>query len=263
MQENNPGDKALQVREMFSAIAGRYDLMNAVMSGGMDRLWRRRLMGLCRLPEGGRLLDLGAGTGDLAREALRRQPSLRVTAGDLTLEMMRRGKERKGGGSIRWACVDALQLPFEEHTFDVVVSGYLMRNVSDVGRAWREQLRVLKPGGTSLCLDTTPLRRDAAPLRRDTAPLRRDDAPLKRDATPLRSNVLHLPVHFYLKWIVPLLGSLLTGNKVAYTYLPESTEHFLTAEELGARMGEAGFQGVRFQRMAFDTMAFHMGFKEK
>jgi demethylmenaquinone methyltransferase / 2-methoxy-6-polyprenyl-1,4-benzoquinol methylase len=233
MQEDSQKDKTARVQAMFTRIAGHYDLMNRVMSAGQDRRWRRQLIDFCSLPAGGWLLDLGAGTGDLAREALRRQEKLRVVGGDYTLEMMRQGRGLAGGERIRWTNINALQLPFPDGTFDVVTSGYLMRNVSDVDRAWREQFRVLKPGGMALCLDTTPPPHDA----------------------------LHIPVNFYLKKIVPLLGWLLTGNKVAYTYLPESTEQFLTAEDLSIRMGEAGFKAIRFRRTAFGSMAFHWGFK--
>jgi len=233
VQKNADDEKTARVQAMFSRIAARYDLMNRVMSGGQDRRWRRQLIGLCRMPVGGWLLDLGAGTGDMAREALHREATLRVVGGDYTLEMMRRGRAQKGGGSIRWVNVNALDLPFPQDTFDVVVSGYLMRNVSDVLQAWKEQYRVLKPGGTVLCLDTTPPPHD----------------------------ILHFPVNLYLKWIVPLLGELLTGNKTAYTYLPESTQQFLNAEELCRSMDAAGFREVRFRRLAFDTMAFHWGYK--
>lgn len=235
MQASHLDKRAARVQHMFRAIAARYDLMNRIMSGGLDLHWRKQLLRLVSLPAGGRLLDLGTGTGDLARQALQYEPTLKVTAGDYTLEMMRQGRGRKVNGTIFWTNLDALSLPFANETFDVVVSAYLMRNVSDVHRAWQEQWRVLKPGGTALCLDTTPPPKDAR----------------------------HVLVHFYLQRVVPLLGSLFTGNKLAYTYLPESTEQFLTAEALGACMSAAGFQNVKFRRMAFDTMALHWGFKSK
>lgn len=218
---------------MFGRIAGRYDVMNRLMTGGQDVRWRRLAMDRAALPPGGRLLDLGAGTGDLAFEALRRDPSVYALAADFTLPMMRVGRQRPEGRRVRWAGVDALHLPFEPNAFDAVVSGYLMRNVVDVRRAWAEQFRVLRPGGRVVCLDTTP---------------------------PPR-NLLRPFINFHLHVIIPTLGRLIAGASDAYTYLPDSTEGFLPAEALADRMTEAGFQDVGFQRMMFGTMALHWGVK--
>jgi demethylmenaquinone methyltransferase/2-methoxy-6-polyprenyl-1,4-benzoquinol methylase len=132
---------------------------------------------------------------------------------------------------VRWVCTDALSLPFPAESFDSVVSGYLLRNVSDITRAWREQLRVLKPGGRVVCLDTTPPRK----------------------------GLLHLPVRLYLRWGIPLIGRIIAGDSEAYTYLPESTRQFLTAEALAQSMQEAGFREVGFKRLMLGTMAIHWG----
>lgn len=148
--------RAAYVQSLFTRIARRYDVLNRLMTGGQDLRWRKQVIDLAQLPRGGWLLDLGTGTGDLAFEALRRDPTLRVTGGDFTLAMMRVGQARPAGGRVKWAGTDALHLPFPDGTFDAVVSGYLMRNVEAVPPAWAEQYRVLKPGGRGVCLDTTP-----------------------------------------------------------------------------------------------------------
>jgi demethylmenaquinone methyltransferase/2-methoxy-6-polyprenyl-1,4-benzoquinol methylase len=218
---------------MFGRIAGRYDLMNRLMTGGQDVRWRRQVIELARLPAGGRLLDLGTGTGDLALEALRRDAGLRPVGGDFTLEMMRVGRRRAGGDKVRWAGTDALHLPFEDGQFDAVTSGYLMRNVADVRRALSEQLRVLKPGGRVVCLDTTP---------------------------PPQS-VLRPFINFHLHVVIPTLGRLIAGASDAYTYLPQSTEGFLTAEQLAERLRAAGFDAVGYRRLMLGTMAIHWGSK--
>jgi demethylmenaquinone methyltransferase/2-methoxy-6-polyprenyl-1,4-benzoquinol methylase len=218
---------------MFARIAGRYDLMNRLMTGGQDVGWRRRVIDLAQLPPGGRLLDLGAGTGDLALEALRRDPALRAVGGDFTLEMMRVGRARPEGRRVLWAGMDALRLPFSDRSFDAVTSGYLMRNVIDVRRAWAEQHRVLRPGGRAVCLDTTP---------------------------PPR-GLLRPFVDFHLHVVIPTLGRLVAGSAEAYTYLPDSTENFLSAERLAECMREAGFREVRFRRLMLGTMAIHWGRK--
>jgi demethylmenaquinone methyltransferase/2-methoxy-6-polyprenyl-1,4-benzoquinol methylase len=226
-------DRARYVQGMFGRIAGRYDLMNRLMTGGQDVHWRRQVIELARLPARGRLLDLGTGTGDLALEALRRDADLRAVGGDFTLEMMHVGRRRPGGERVRWAGTDALCLPFDEGQFDAVTSGYLMRNVADVRLALSEQLRVLKPGGRVVCLDTTP---------------------------PPR-GLLRPVIDFHLHVVIPTLGRVIAGASEAYTYLPQSTEGFLTAEQLAERLIAAGFEAVSFRRLMLGTMAIHWGTK--
>jgi len=225
--------RAHYVQAMFAHIAGRYDLMNRLMTGGQDVAWRKQVVALAQLPRGGQLLDLGTGTGDLAFEALSHDATLRAVGGDFTLEMMRVGQARPAGRQVRWAGTDALNLPFPDNTFDAVTSGYLMRNVIDVRRAWAEQYRVLKPGGHVVCLDTTP---------------------------PPR-NLLYPFIQLHLHVVIPTLGRLIAGDSEAYTYLPDSTENFLPAEQLAERITAAGFRQVNFKRLMFGTMALHWGEK--
>lgn len=225
-------ERARYVQGMFARIAPRYDLMNRLMTGGQDITWRREVVARAALPPGGRLLDLGAGTGDLAREALRRQPDLLVVAADFTVEMMRTGQAadaQAGHSPMLWSAADAQRLPFPDRCFDVVISGFLLRNVVDLPLALAEQFRVLKPGGRLVALDTTPP--PASPL-----------APF---------------IRFHLHTVIPGLGRLLTGQADAYNYLPNSTEYFLEPERLAARLVAAGFAGVGFVRRMFGTIAIH------
>ncbi|MBN1303107.1 MAG: ubiquinone/menaquinone biosynthesis methyltransferase [Anaerolineales bacterium] len=218
------------VQQMFARIAPNYDLMNRLMTGGQDIRWRREVVELAGLEPGQSLLDLGCGTGDLAREALRRQPLARVLAADFTLEMMLARQKRSGPA---WSAADALALPFENESFDAVVSGFLMRNVADLQTAIREQYRVLKSGGRIVILDTTQ--------------------PKPNLLSPL------IRVHMHL--VIPTLGRLISGNPDAYRYLPDSTEQFVTAEELAARLAAAGFKHISFHRRAFGTIAIHRAHK--
>lgn len=223
-------ERAAYVQRMFTRIAARYDLMNRLMTGGQDIRWRKRVIELARLDGNASLLDLGTGTGDLAREALSAFPNARVVGADFTLEMMRVGRRN---GPLDFSTADALCLPFEDESFDAVVSGFLMRNVIDIRKALEEQYRILKNGGRIVILDTTRPRRNAL--------------------SPF------IWVHMHV--IIPALGKLLTGVGEAYRYLPETTEGFLTAEELAARMNAAGFKKTAFRRYMFGTVAIHWGEK--
>lgn len=225
-------DRSQYVQDVFTRIAPRYDLMNRLMTGGQDLRWRKEVIQRARLVPGDYLLDLGAGTGDLARQALRQQPQARVVAADFTLEMMRVG-QASVAPSMAWSAADALLLPFGDHTFEAVVSGFLMRNVTDVPRALAEQFRVLKYGGRVVILDTT--------------------RPKRSLLSPLTWLHLHL--------VIPLLGTLISGQRDAYTYLPDSTEHFLYAEQLAERMADAGFCKIGFHRLMLGTIAIHWGEK--
>ncbi len=228
----SPTERRRYVQNMFTRIAARYDLMNRVMTFGQDVSWRREVIRRAALQPGDFLLDLGAGTGDLAREALRQQPACRVLAADYTLAMMQVGRTRYAHPPW-WCGADALALPYPDETFDVLVSGYLLRNVVDLPRALAEQYRVLKPGGRILSLDTT------RPPRNLLAPF----------------------IDFHLHTLIPLAGRLLTGEADAYTYLPDSTAAFLTAEDLAAAFRRAGFRETGFHRRMFGTMAIHWGRK--
>ena len=126
-------ERATYVQNMFTRIARRYDLMNRLMTGGQDSRWRKQVIQRARLGNQTRLLDLGTGTGDLAREALVQFPRSKVIAADFTLEMMRVGQNR---GPLNFSSADALQLPFGNFSFDAVVSGFLMRNVIDLQKSF-------------------------------------------------------------------------------------------------------------------------------
>ncbi len=230
MTQDSGQERAAYVQKMFSQIASHYDLMNRFMTGGQDVRWRRKVIELARLTPASCLLDLGTGTGDLAREALARFPQANVVAADFTVEMMRIGKKR---GALNFSAADALYLPFGDSMFDAVVSGFLMRNVIDLPRALQEQYRVLKPTGRIVILDTTRPRK----------------------------NFLSPFIWLHMHVVIPALGGLLTGVKDAYHYLPETTEGFLTAEQLALQMVSAGFKNVNYQRLMFGTIAIHWGEK--
>lgn len=225
------------VQDMFSRIAHRYDLMNRLMTAGQDIHWREQVIQQARMKPGARLLDLGTGTGDLAREALKQRPGAKVVAADFTLEMMRVGQRHSlaqgPNGNLPWSAADALNLPFEDNTFEAVVSGFLMRNVGDIQQALKEQYRALKSGGRIVILDTT------------------------KPQPSLASPFIWMHMHV----VIPLIGGLLSGFKEAYNYLPDSTEEFITATEMVVRMAAVGFKRINYAKMMFGAIAIHWGEK--
>jgi demethylmenaquinone methyltransferase/2-methoxy-6-polyprenyl-1,4-benzoquinol methylase len=231
-------ERARNVQEMFGRIAPRYDLMNRIMTGGQDVRWRGEVILRSELPESGRVLDLGAGTGDLARLVQAERPGLKTVAADFTLEMMQIGRSRSPdllpeNGVLSWIGADGTRLPFPEASFDRVISGFLLRNVTDLEGCLREQLRILKSGGRLVALDTTP--------------------PTKSRLRPL--------IEFHMHTIVPMLGRLIAGQPDAYRYLPESTEGFISAEALAEMLKVVGFEQVGFKRRMLGVVAIHWAVK--
>ena len=234
MTFDSASEKRQYVNTMFARIARRYDLMNRLMTAGQDVRWRRLMVRQAALPQGGRFLDMAAGTGDVAFEALRHQPDLGLVVGaDFTLPMMHVGQMRAGDRPVRWAAADTLCLPFPDATFDAVASGFLMRNVTDVAAALAEQRRVTRPGGRVLVLD------------------------VPRPPDTLRGEIFR----FYFHRIVPRLGGLISGQPDAYSYLPRSADDFLRPAELAAVMEAAGLSQVRYQMLMLGTVALHVGVK--
>ncbi|MDQ6906802.1 MAG: bifunctional demethylmenaquinone methyltransferase/2-methoxy-6-polyprenyl-1,4-benzoquinol methylase UbiE [Chloroflexota bacterium] len=233
-----PERKAAYVNTMFDTIAPRYDLMNRLMTFGMDRGWRNYVVAQAAPPVGGSALDVATGTGDIAIALAERVgPGGTVLATDFSEAMMRPGPRkaiRAGVGSIvRFMAADALDLPFPDDTFDCVTTGFAMRNVTDIERAFREMRRVTKPGGRVVCLEVA-----------------------KPGFPPVR--FLH---QRYFNWVVPLLGRIITGHGEAYRYLPESARNFPPPPALKAIMERAGLHAVHFRRLSLGAVAVHTGTK--
>ena len=226
-------EKPRYVNHMFARIAPTYDLMNRLMSMGQDQRWRRELLDFCNLPPHGTLLDVGTGTGDIAYEAMRRQPGVQAYGADFTYEMMAAGVGKLPGSILPFTQGDTFHLPFPDHTFDAVVSGFMVRNVVDREAAFREQARVTKPGGRVVCLETTP------PTNTGLGPLFR----------------------FYFFRVVPFLGGLISGDTQAYNYLPHSTVDFPEPHTLQRLMEQAGLRNVFFTERMMGSVAIHVGSK--
>lgn len=222
-----------QVRSMFDRIAGRYDAMNSVMSAGLHHRWRARAVDMAAIAPEASALDVCCGTGDLALELRRRiGPTGRVVGLDFSAPMLELAERKSAasGAAVEWVQGNALELPFEDSTFDAATVGFGVRNVADLPRAIGEMARVVRPGGRVAILEiTTPQR-----------------PPLK---------------WFFSVWfdrIVPLLGTV-AGDREAYTYLPSSVRRFPPAHELAQLMHSAGLRDVRYVVLAGGIVAIHSG----
>jgi demethylmenaquinone methyltransferase/2-methoxy-6-polyprenyl-1,4-benzoquinol methylase len=225
---------AAQVNSMFDRIAGRYDSMNSAMTAGLHHRWRARAADRAELDPGQAALDVCCGTGDLALELRRRVgPTGRVVGCDFSepmLELAREKAKRAGVGDVEFQWADALELPYEDASFDAVTVGFGVRNLADVERGIAEMGRVLRPGGRLVILEIT----------RPTRP-------------PLSS--------FFSLWfdrLVPLIGRF-ASDGAAYSYLPASVQSFPGPEQLGGVIAEAGFDGVRWLLLAGGIIAIHSG----
>jgi demethylmenaquinone methyltransferase/2-methoxy-6-polyprenyl-1,4-benzoquinol methylase len=217
------------VRTMFDRIAPVYDLMNRVMTAGLDGRWRK-LTAEAAVRKGDRVLDAACGTGDLAIADLKAGAS-RVTGLDFSEAMLVRARKKTVARTavLEWVQGDMLALPFADATFDAATVGFGVRNVADLELALRELRRVLRPGGRLAILEITQPRGALKP--------------------------------FFSLWfdrIVPALGKILPGG-AAYTYLPASVKRFPSAERLAELLGECGFGDVRFRLLAGSIVALHTG----
>jgi demethylmenaquinone methyltransferase/2-methoxy-6-polyprenyl-1,4-benzoquinol methylase len=222
-------ERAAYVQNMCARIARNYDLMNRLMTGGQDVTWRRYVIHKARLPVDGRLLDIATGTGEIALEGLALVPGLQAVGGDFTVEMMQVGRQIPVRQAIRWVGADTLALPFPDNYFDAVTSGFLMRNVIDVRKAFLEQTRVTKPGGRIVVLESSPP----------------------------KNNLLKPFILIHLNYLIPSLGRLVAGDAAAYRYLPDSTQQFRDPDSLAAVMRDVGLEEVNYQLFMFGTIAVH------
>ncbi len=221
------------VREMFNAIAHRYDLLNHLLSAGIDIYWRRRALSLVRHEAPRCLLDVATGTGDLAIAA-RRLGAERIVAADVALEMVRLAVPKAAAGRgapIHWLGGDAERLPFAAGTFDLVTAAFGVRNFGDIPTGLAEARRVLRPGGELLVLDFTE---------------------------PTVFGFRHL-YRLYFRHLLPVVGGLISGNRKAYAYLPRSVGDFPQGRAFLALMEEAGFEDNRHVPLTLGISAVYQG----
>jgi demethylmenaquinone methyltransferase / 2-methoxy-6-polyprenyl-1,4-benzoquinol methylase len=218
------------VRAMFDRIAGRYDLVNTVLSGGTDGGWRRRAARASGLTTGGSALDVACGSGKLTDLLARISgPGGRVVGLDFSPQMLEIARRDHPG--IEFLEGDALKLPFEEGVFDASTIGFGLRNLADPVQGLREMLRVIKPGGRAVVLEFV--------------------RPPK--------NLVGFSYRIYLRTLLPAIGGALSGQPAAYRYLSDTVDTYRTPEELRAMAGAAGWSGVTYRGLAMGTVGILAG----
>ncbi len=229
-------EKAARVRDVFDSVAGKYDLMNDLMSGGLHRLWKRFALSQTGLRPGQRALDVAAGTCDLGAGLARQVGATGLAVlTDINREMLARGRDRlldQGFcANVAFAIADAERLPFRDASFDCVTIGFGLRNVTDKQASLASMRRVLRPGGRLLVLEFSKPRTDA----------------LKSAYDAYAFNVL------------PALGRLVAEDEASYRYLAESIRMHPDQETLAAMMKDAGLEDCRWHNLAGGIVALHVG----
>ena len=225
-------ERARLVQEMFDRIAGRYELLNTLMTAGLNRVWNRRVLKASGVGRGDRVLDLACGTGSLTRDLARRVgPQGFVLGVDFSREMLR-AAEKRPVDQVEYRLGDATKLDFiVSGAFDAATIAYGARNIPDLDALFAEMARAVRPGGKIVCLEI------ARPERR-------------------------LPAIFYGLWfdkIVPWLGARVSGDTWAYSYLPKSVKEFVAPDNLADIMRRNGLQDVRWQKLAGGIITLHRG----
>ena len=228
-------DKGRGIREMFDTIAPRYDLLNRLLSLGIDRRWRAFAVRQLQIPEGGRVLDVATGTGDVALEIASRTPdSVRIVGEDLTQGMLRVGQEKIAASAFahRIFLVNAPceAMPHPGSVFDGVTIAFGIRNVVDRLAGLQEMVRVLKPGGRAVILEFS---------------------------NP-RSRLFKALYYFYFRRVLPFIGGLLS-KRSAYQYLPDSVLEFPDQQTFKGMMAEAGFTDLRHFDLTFGIATVYVG----
>ncbi|MBU4345038.1 MAG: bifunctional demethylmenaquinone methyltransferase/2-methoxy-6-polyprenyl-1,4-benzoquinol methylase UbiE [Proteobacteria bacterium] len=228
------------IREMFEKIAPRYDLLNRLLSCRQDVYWRRMMVSEIKVPAGGLLLDVACGTGDVVLEIIRQKgSSIKVCGIDFSTSMLMFAKDKirdmHDGSNIHLLSGNALNLPFKAETFDALTIAFGIRNIVDKLSALQVFHRALTTGGMILVLEL---------------------------AFP-EKGLLPAFYHFYFRKILPVIGKLFSKNLMAYQYLPCSVENFPDPYSFAATMRKAGFQDVRWKKLALGIAVLYVGYKRE
>lgn len=230
-------EKAIKVQSVFNSVAGKYDIMNDVMSMGIHRIWKEAMMDWLAPRPGQKLLDVAGGTGDISFKFLNRAGTGHTTVLDITENMLISGRKRaeadKMLNSIDWVVGDAMALPFADNSFDVYTISFGIRNVTRPQEALNEAFRVLRPGGRLMVLEFNQI-----------------PVPLVQKAYDI-----------YSFNVIPRMGKLIANDRESYQYLVESIRNFPDQETFLRMVREAGFENTNYRNLSLGIAALHSGWK--
>ena len=229
-------DKAGMVHGVFTRVAGKYDIMNDLMSGGLHRLWKDAMMDWLAPRPGQRLLDVAGGTGDVAFRFLKRGGGP-ATVLDMTEPMLIEGRKRADAAKLAerldWIVGDAMALPFPDNSFDVYTISFGIRNVTRIADALAQAYRVLKPGGRLMVLEFSQIPND----------------------------MLQKAYDLYSFNVIPAMGQVVAGDRDSYQYLVESIRKFPDQDTFATMIRQAGFEQVSYRNLTLGVAALHSGWK--
>jgi demethylmenaquinone methyltransferase / 2-methoxy-6-polyprenyl-1,4-benzoquinol methylase len=237
-KETSADAKTGQVFDVFKSVAGKYDIMNDLMSGGMHRLWKRKFVEMTFAKAGERTLDVAGGTGDIAFEIYRKtNGKANITISDINPNMLEVGKDRAVDrgylDGMNWVEANAEKLPFDDNQFDLYTIAFGLRNVTHIDDALAEAHRVLKPGGRFFCMEFSHI----------------------------ENNLLGKIYDAYSFNLLPMMGKFVANDAESYQYLAESIRQFPKQDELKQRMEAAGFKHCRYTNIHNGLVAIHAGWK--
>jgi demethylmenaquinone methyltransferase / 2-methoxy-6-polyprenyl-1,4-benzoquinol methylase len=225
-----------QVARMFNNISHRYDFLNHLLSLGIDKIWRRKAIGLLQSIQPKQILDVATGTGDFALQAMALNPE-KITGIDISKGMLEVGRKKIRARNLEFKIelvqADSENIPFSHNKFDAVTVAFGVRNFEDLRRGLSEILRVLKPGGMLVVLE------------------------FSKPATFPFKQVYN----FYFRFILPRIGSIVSNDKAAYTYLPKSVEAFPDGEDFLHILHDVGFKNTKCSSLSFGISTIYIGTK--
>ena len=230
-------EKTAKVRDVFSGVAAKYDVMNDLMSAGVHRLWKRTFVRRIAPKAHHKILDVGGGTGDISFLMYKASNGADITVSDINPDMLNVGQSRATDrgllGKLQWQVINAEEVPFEDNTFDIYTIAFALRNVTHIDKALKEAHRVLKPGGKFYCLEFSK---------------------------PVFEPLQKIYDKFSFK-VIPEIGAFVANDRESYQYLVESIRQFPHQQGLKIRMEDAGFKNVKFENLSGGIAAIHSGVK--
>lgn len=230
--------KSHLVKKVFDSVADRYDIMNDIMSFGTHRLWKKKMISVMHISPNCKLLDVAGGTGDIALQAIEKEPTTDVTVCDINCRMLQKGRDNAiniNKLSLQWCCADAEHLPFNNNQFDYYTIAFGIRNVSNRKKALQEAYRVLKPGGKFICLEFAPMN--------------------------YQNKIFTKLYDLYSFNIIPKMGKLIAEDEESYRYLVESIRQFPNQSQFKNEIEDVGFANTSFCNMSYGIAALYLGYK--